>query len=299
MVKTSSLLLLSIMLLSCQKNLPESFKLDTTQFQDSTHIDFSVTEGLKGPEAVRYDKILDVFFISNFNGGGNVRDANGFISKVSQRGKIIDLKYMVGTKDHPLHAPRGMFIVDKELFVADIDGVHVFNIINGEWLQFIDFTSFNPGFLNDISSDGSSTLFVTDTGTAKVYKIEDYIPSVYLDSLATYPNGITYNSVNDEFLLLPWRGERAFYSFNSKNSTHKLYTELSGGFFDGAEYVGNTLLVTSQLDSAIYAYDGTNESLIIKTVGSPADIGIDTRRHVLGVPYINLNRVDFWKLPMN
>ncbi len=206
---------------------------------------------------------------------------------------------MVGTQEHPLHAPRGMFIVDKELFVADVDGVHVFNKINGEWLQFIDFTSFNPGFLNDISSNGSSTLFVTDTGTARVYKIENYIPTIYLDSLPIYPNGITYNSLTDEFLLLPWRGEKAFYSFNTKSNTHKLLTELSGGFFDGAEHIGNTLLVTSQLDSAIYTYDGTNESLVIKTVGSPADIGLDTRRHVLGVPYINLNRVDFWKLPMN
>ncbi len=299
MVKISFLLFLSIVSLSCQKNSPENFKLDTTQLQDSTHIGFSITEGLKGPEAVRYDNDMDVFFISNFNGGGNVRDKNGFITMISHRGKILDLKYMVGTVDHPLHAPRGMFIVDKELFVTDVDGVHVFNKINGEWLQFIDFSSFNPGFLNDISSDGSSTLFVTDTGTAKVYRIEDYIPSVYLDSLPTFPNGITYNSISDEFLLLPWRGERAFYSFKSKYGVHKLYTELSGGFFDGAEYIGNTLLVTSQLDSAIYAYDGVKESLIIKTVGSPADIGLDTRRHVLGVPYISLNRVDFWKLQMN
>jgi len=289
---------LLILFISCQKKLPESFQLNLNQLQDSTKIEFSVT-GLAGPEAVRYDNDMDVFFISNFNGGGNVRDENGFITMVSQRGTILDMKYMVGTQDHPLHAPRGMFIVDKELFVADIDGVHVFNKITGEWLQFIDFSSFNPGFLNDISSDGSSTLFVTDTGTARVYKIENYIPSVYLDSLSIYPNGITYNSSTNEFLLLPWRGDKSFYSFNASIDTLKLFSSLSGGFFDGAEYIGNTLLVTSQLDSAIYAFDGKQESLIIKTVGSPADIGLDTRRHVLGVPYINLNRVDFWKLPMN
>jgi hypothetical protein len=31
--------------------------------------------------------------------------------------------------------------------------------------------------------------------------------------------------------------------------------------------------------------------------GAPADIGIDTRRNRVAVPYIDLDRVDIWQLP--
>jgi hypothetical protein len=32
-------------------------------------------------------------------------------------------------------------------------------------------------------------------------------------------------------------------------------------------------------------------------LGEPADIGIDTRRQHVAVPYLDLNRVDIWRLP--
>ena len=45
--------------------------------------------GFSGPEAVRYDPDQDVYFVANFNGGGNDLDDNGFISRVDPEGRIV------------------------------------------------------------------------------------------------------------------------------------------------------------------------------------------------------------------
>lgn len=66
-----------------------------------------VVEGFSGPEAVRYDPELDVYFVSNFNGEVS-GDANGFVSKVSTEGEIDVLEFMRGSERWPLHGPRGM-----------------------------------------------------------------------------------------------------------------------------------------------------------------------------------------------
>jgi len=73
---------------------------------------------LSGPEAVRYDPELDLFFVSNFN-GEVAGDANAFVSKLSPDGDVLVLKFMVGTEELPFHGGRGMFINQAGLWVVD------------------------------------------------------------------------------------------------------------------------------------------------------------------------------------
>jgi hypothetical protein len=178
----------------------QTIESDFNTVQDSTSILFSVT-GLSDPEAVRYDETQDVYFISNWDGSGGNQDSNGFITKIDSKGNIIDFRFMVGTEDFPMHAPRGMYIENGSLWVADVTGVHVFDSKTGDHQKFIDFSSFEPGFLNDISGDGFGAIFVTDTGKPIVYTIENNQASVFLDSLPIFPNGITYDSTNNFFVF--------------------------------------------------------------------------------------------------
>lgn len=292
MKSLSTVLLLFIVFTSCISEKKEPIQPDFVTVQDSTSILFSVT-GLSGPEAVRYDETQDAFFISNFNGGGGDLDSNGFITKVDADGNTTSLKFMVGTDEFPLHAPRGMYIENASLWVADVQGVHVFDVETGTHQKFIDFRSFEPGFLNDVSGDGSGNIYVTDTGNPIVYKIENDEPSTFLDSLEIYPNGITYDSSNDLFVLAPWRQETQFYSFNASGEVNE-HHEFEGGNFDGIEYADGKLLAASQVDQSIRVHDGTSDRVLIKTMGRPADIGIDRKKKIVAVPYIALNKVDFW-----
>ncbi len=186
-----------------------------------------------------------------------------------------------------------MYIENGSLWVADVSGVHVFDTKTGDHQEFIDFSSFEPGFLNDVSGDDSGIIYVTDTGKPIVYKIEDNQASVFLDSLEIYPNGVTYNSKDDIFVLAPWRQDTTFYSFNASGEVNKHYI-FQGGNFDGIEFVDEYLLVASQIDQSIRVHDGTKNKILIHTIGRPADIGIDRTNKIIAVPYISLNRVDFW-----
>ena len=59
------------------------------------------------PESALHDPEADVYLVSNINGGPGDRDDNGFISRVSPDGQVLDLKWIDGADPGvTLHAPR-------------------------------------------------------------------------------------------------------------------------------------------------------------------------------------------------
>ena len=75
---------------------------------------FEVT-GLSTPESFIVDPETGNYFISNINGGPADKDNNGFITKLDPDGKVIALKFIDASKGTPLHAPKGLAIVGKNL----------------------------------------------------------------------------------------------------------------------------------------------------------------------------------------
>lgn len=265
--------------------------------QDSTQR-IAIVTGLDGPEAVRYDPEQDVFFVSNFTGGGGDRDSNGFISRVSSAGEIEALRFMTGTAVAPLHAPRGMFITGDTLWAADVDGVHGFHRRNGQHLVFVDYTALEPGFLNDIAAGPDGALYITDTGRSRVYGQAGGQPRIAIeDSLLGPPNGITWDAAGERFILAPWRGVQTFRAWRPGSSELAVAGTSTGGNFDGIEPWQGGFLVASQRDSTLYLLRDGRSTPLIRVPGAPADIGIDTRRMHVAVPYIALDRVDIWALP--
>lgn len=257
-----------------------------------------IDEGLSGPEAIRYDPDQDVYFISNFNGESSAADSNGYIARAQADGTIDSLKFMTGTEEAPLHAPRGMYITGDTLFVADLNGVHGFNKQTGDQIAFADFTDFEPGFLNDVAVGPNGGIYVTDTGQARVYKIAGSEVSIVVDSLPNPPNGITLDPNNNQLVIAPWNSGQVFRSFTGDStSLQDFITATSGGNFDGIEPYNGSFLVSSQNDSSLYLMsEGEPSEAIIKTAPEPADIALDTKRDRVAVPYINLNRVDIWQI---
>lgn len=266
--------------------------------QDTTHRVRSVT-GFSGPEAVRYDPDQDVWFVSNFNGDGGERDANGFISRVSAAdGTVETLQFAQGTETHPLHAPRGMFITGDTLWVADVDGVHGFDRRSGGQVAFIDLSGFEPGFLNDVAAGPDGVLYVTDTGTSTVYRVAGREASVALtDSLLANPNGITWDGARGNFVLVPWNPGGRVNLWRPDGATTPFGPTTTPGRLDGVEPIDRRLLVASQTDSSLVLMDAGTSTPVIRVGGRPADIGVDTRRRQVAVPFIALDRVDIWQLP--
>ncbi|MGH7475601.1 MAG: SMP-30/gluconolactonase/LRE family protein [Longimicrobiales bacterium] len=260
----------------------------------------STVSGFSEPEAVRYDPDQDVFFVANFNGSGDEADNNGFISRVRPDGSIERLQFIRGGRAGvTLHAPRGMAITGDTLWVADVDAVRGFDRRTGTTLVVIDFTAFEPGFLNDLAPGPDGALYVTDTGRNRIYRIADGAAEIALeDSTLDGPNGITWDAAEERFVVAPFGGQRMLRGWRPGRMTSEWVAVLPGARLDGVEVLGDsTILVASQADSALHLVRNGIGTRIIRTAGRPADIGVDTRRNRVAVPFIALDRVDIWTLP--
>lgn len=293
MFKTLNLLVLPFLVfISCTPG-DKAITKEWKRGQDFSNVAFSV-EGFDGPEAVRYDEELDVYFVSCFVGATS-GDANGYVSKVSSSGEIIELKYMTGTEQFPFDAGRGMYITGDTLWVADHSGVHYFNKHTGNHIGFVDFSEFNPGFINDtVEKDGD--LYVTDTGQRKLYRIRNLKAELVKENLPIMPNGIT-TLPNGNLVFAPWNAGPEIYQYDVKNDSLSVFATAAGSDnYDGIEYFDGGLITSTQFDSSLHLMIDGKDELFIKLPGRPADIAIDPERSLVAVPYVALNRVDFWIL---
>ena len=261
------------------------------QDTDGTRPRVQQVTGFSAPEAVRYDPDQDVFFVSNFNGDPS-GDSNAFVSKVSAEGEILDLKFMIGTDEAPFHGGRGMYIQGDGLWVADAGGLHRFDRRSGAHLEFVDFSALEPGFLNDIVLGADDNLYVTDTGTSRIYRVADGKVTVAADT-PFRANGITLNPNNGRLLLAPWEGSNQLVEWDPETGRfHTLVSFDGGGNYDGIEVIGATIVAASQADRRLHLIRDGRDRGKIDLGGEPADIGFDTRRQRAAVPYVALDRVD-------
>ena len=256
--------------------------------------------GFIQPEAVRYDPDQDVYFVSSWGKGDvGATDNNGFISRMSPDGTVAQLKFVAGGAGRAtLHSPRGMTIVGDTLWVVDADAVRAFDRRTGVPLATVDFSAFKLGFLNDIAA-GPDALYVTDTGTNRIYRIAGGRVSVALENSALGgPNGITWDAENRRFIVVPYGGESVIKAWTTGSKTLSEIGRSGGSKFDGVEVLSEgRVLVASQGDSSLHLFTGGTGRPIIRTGGAPADIAVDTKRNRAAVPFVDRNLVEIWQLP--
>lgn len=122
---------------------------------------------LKNPESVAFSPKQNVLFVSNINGNPTQKDQNGFISKVSPtNGSIIELRWVSG-----LNAPKGIAISNNgnRLYVSDINDLVEIDIDSGKILK--RYNAQASAFLNDVASDNQGNIYVSDTITNSIYKL--------------------------------------------------------------------------------------------------------------------------------
>ena len=259
-----------------------------------------VRTGFVAPEAVRYDPDQDVYFVGNWGtGSASATDNNGYISRMKPDGQIENMRFIAGGSNRVvLHAPRGMYIVGDTLWVADADAVRGFNRRTGEKLANVDFSALDRGFLNDVAADASGTVYVTDTGKNKLYKVTGGPTLVVSDSALGSPNGITWDAANNRFIVVPFGGHKGIRAWVPGATTLTDIGMSTGAKYDGVEVLsGGGVLVASQADTSLHLFTGNTGRAIIHTLGPPADIAVDTKRNRVAVPVVALNHVEIWEMP--
>ena len=259
-----------------------------------------VRDGFVAPEAVRYDPDQDVYLVANWGTGSpGATDNNGYISRMKPDGQIESMRFIAGgTNGVTLHAPRGMYIVGDTLWVADADAVRGFHRRTGATLATVDFSALDRGFLNDVAADATGTVYVTDTGRNKLYKVTGGPTLVVADSVLGSPNGITWDAANNRFIIVPFGGHTGIRSWAPGATTLTDIGMSTGARYDGVEVLsGGRILVASQADTSLHIFSGSAGRAVVRTLGPPADIAVDTKRNRVAVPVVARNHVEIWELP--
>jgi sugar lactone lactonase YvrE len=277
----------------------DAVAVDAEPMWDGTST-LTLTEGFATPESVLYDPDADIYLVSNINGTPLEADDNGYITKVSPDGKIIEAKWIDGTKDDvKLDAPKGMAIANGLLYVSDINVVRKFDLKTGEPKGEIKVDK--ATFLNDVANAPDGGIYVTDsgldakfasTGTDAVYVIgkDDKVKPLIKNKALASPNGVIGGEKGGVWVVTFGSGE--IYAVDAKGKQAK-GQKLPKGQNDGVVALeGGEFLVSSWEGSAIYAgKPGGEWKPIIENVKSPADIGYDTKRHRILIPVFQGNTV--------
>ena len=118
----------------------------------------NVISGFTSPESVIQDAKGDIYVseIGEFN-----KDSDGKITRISIDGKLST--FASGMDD-----PKGLTFIGKSLYVTDKNRVLKVEP-DGKWAVFGSTMAFpqTPVFFNDITSDESGNLYVSDSGNLK------------------------------------------------------------------------------------------------------------------------------------
>lgn len=225
------------------------------------------------PESVLLDANTRTLYVSMINGAPWEADGRGGVGRLSMDGKKFDSLWITG-----LHAPKGMGIFGNRLYVADMSDLVIIDLKNGKIEKKLPIEGATG--LNDVAITGSGVVYVSDSRTAKIWRVENEIPALYLDSMRGV-NGLKV--VGDELVIA---AGRSFIKANAKKQITKIAELPQGG--DGIEPVGNgDYIVTSWAGYIYYVHADGRVDTILDThleKRNTADIGYDPEKRIVYVP---------------
>jgi YVTN family beta-propeller protein len=226
------------------------------------------------PESVLPDPASHTLFLSLIDKGGPwEKDGKGEVGRLGMDGKNYNGNWITG-----LSAPKGMGRFGNRLYVADISDVVVIDVAKASVIKKIPVP--NETGLNDITVDGSGVVYVSDSKSGNVWRIENDKPALFMNHLDG-ANGLKASGRNLYILAR----KQVLLADASKN--RKVICDLPNGG-DGVEEVGNgDLIVSEWIGNVFYVYaDGRKVQLLNRQSEkkNTADIWYDQKTKTLFVP---------------
>jgi DNA-binding beta-propeller fold protein YncE len=140
--------------------------------------------GFAHPESVDLDLAHGVLYVSSIGGGPLDKDGNGYISKVSKDGKMLEQKWITG-----LNGPKGIVIDGFKMYVSDIDQLVEIDTRTGKIVAKYD--AVGAKFLNDTAVDAAGNVYVSDIAKSTIWQLKDGKMSLWYDKPGFQnPNGL-------------------------------------------------------------------------------------------------------------
>ena len=255
--------------------------------------------GFSSPETALWDSVADVYLLSNINGKPADEDNNGFVARIRPDGTMDKLKWIEGGRNGvTLHGPKGMVFKGDTLFVADVGGVREFDRATGKPLGSLRVATRG---LNDLAVADDGSLYATDlepppngavsAPPAAIYRVtaQGGMP-VVTGSELEQPDGLIADK--GAFVVAPF-GTNEVYRIDSAGKK-SVVAVLPGKRLDGLYRLPNaSWAVTSWDTKTVYRIDPNGAAIpIAEGIESPAQLGIDAKRHLLLIPSFNGNALE-------
>jgi streptogramin lyase len=229
--------------------------------------------GFDAPESALFDSDNNVIYLSNVNGDPGEADGNGYLSRLSPTGEVLEKEWVTG-----LDAPKGLALHDGMLYVSDINHLVVVDTTSGE----VTATYEAPGakFLNDVAAHEDGRIFVSDMVTNTIHVLDNGTFEVWLQDVALEnPNGLLAES--GRLVVGSWGAMAEDFStavpghLKAIDYETKAITSLGSGEpvgnLDGVESDGKGgYLVTDWMSGGLYHFsaDGAAELIMDLNQGS-------------------------------
>ena len=237
------------------------------------------------PESVLPDPQKNILYVSLIDGEPWGADNKGGIAQLDKSGKIINASWVTG-----LHAPKGMGLHGGKLYVADLADVVVIDVAKGSVDSRIAVAGAQG--LNDITIATNGIIYVSDSRTGKVHRLQNGKVDTYMEGLKGL-NGLL--AVGKDLYVCT--ANDVLKTSDGKQTTVAGTMPMGG---DGIEPVGNGDLVTSTWSGVVYyiTKDGTVTSMLDtgEQKKNTADIGYDAKQRIVYVPTFFAKSVVAYKL---
>lgn len=234
---------------------------------------------LLSPESVLYDPASKILFVSNIGVWG--KDGTGSISKVGLDGKILNKDWVTG-----LSGTKGLGLYNNKLYAAEQTTVAIIDVNKSAVAERI--TIEGSEMLNDVTIDSKGIVYVSDTKTGKIHRIENGKPSVYMENLKDV-NGLLAVG-NDLYILTDKKLQKA-------DASKKLTTITEGidGGADGIAMISdNEFILTGWEGIVYYVKDDGSKQILLDTRDkkiNSADLGYDPATKTVYIPAMLQNTV--------
>lgn len=252
---------------------------------------------LNQPESVVADTQSNSLYISNVNGGPTELNGQGYISKVSPDGKQQEQFWIKG-----LDAPKGMAIVGRYLFVADMQTLHMIDIDQGQIVK--QFKAPQAKMLNDVTAAPDGSVYISDFLGGMIYRYHNnQLTTWFSDKRIPFPNGLLW--YKNKLLIGNWgQSMNADFTTQSAGSVYildpktQLLTTLATGVdlgnIDGIVSINDSLYVSDWISGDLFALNDKQRTHALTLPKGLADIwASDT---TLYTPLMLDNKIIAWEI---